>query len=264
MRKVITIDLDGEAVLVEEDGYQALRTFLEGAQRAWAGDADHAGKLAALERAIRERCRLALGTFRNVVSGADISRILAEIGPVTGAGTASQSCTAADTADSGAAGRQDSGCNVPPAPARAAPGYAARLTGGVLVPVFTVLSAAWFATLAAVLLVLWWSTNYVHFAHWPPQPWSGITHLPQWIAAIIALVVYVLIALPIGAGRRAALYYANGGRAHGWANFWSGLLWMALVALVLLGAWLGLPLLQQALHALFGWPGIRGTGGTWV
>jgi hypothetical protein len=79
-------------------------------------------------------------------------------------------------------------------------------------------------------------------------------HLPRWIALIAVLAIYALLALPIGAGRKTALYYANGGRAHGWADAWSGLLWIALVAVVLIAAWTALPQLQEFLRHTFGWP----------
>ncbi len=35
---------------------------------------------------------------------------------------------------------------------------------------------------------------------------------------------------------------------HGWADAWSGLLWFALVAVLLLGAWYVLPQLQELLR----------------
>jgi hypothetical protein len=58
--------------------------------------------------------------------------------------------------------------------------------------------------------------------------------------------------LPIGAARKTAQYYANGGRAHGWADAWSGLLWIALVAVVLIAAWAALPQLQEFLRDALG------------
>lgn len=147
---------------------------------------------------------------------------------------------------------------------RPAPGYAARVTGGLLLPVFTLMSAAWFSALAVSLLALWWSSGYVDLTVWPTDGWAQLPHLPQWIAVLAVLAVYALLALPIGAARRAALYYTNGGRAYGWANAWSGLLWLAVVALVLVAAWLAMPLFQQMLYDLFGWPLFQGAAATWV
>ena len=65
---------------------------------------------------------------------------------------------------------------------------------------------------------------------------------------VAILAIYALLAIPIGAGRRASLYYANGGRLHGWADAWSGLLWLALVAVMLLGGWYALPGVQDLLR----------------
>ena len=68
------------------------------------------------------------------------------------------------------------------------------------------------------------------------------------MAAVVA--VYALFAIPLGAGRRAARWYANGGRLHGWADAWSGLLWIAIVAVLLLVAMYQLPQLQWLLRGI--------------
>jgi hypothetical protein len=133
----------------------------------------------------------------------------------------------------------------PPGPP---PGYVARVTGGVLLPVFTLLSAVWFATMAIGLLSAWWATGQVHFGIWPQDHWFSLPDVPRWVAVGVILVVYALIALPIGAARKAALYYANGGRLHGWADAWSGLLWIAVVAVLLLAAWQFMPHLHEMLR----------------
>lgn len=380
MRRVTTINLNSHALQIEEDGYEALRAWLDQAARALARNPDRTRILAELEQAIAEKCQQQLGSHRNVVGAEQINRILEEMGPVAdGSGAAAPGMAgAAERTDAGAGGaspgstatttkaprrlyRLDEGRMVAgvcagvaawagmdatwvrvavvlltvfsgglgliaylalvlvmpvartaeelsaahgqpfnaqevvdrassrheehrsepgarhearshgpwsggagTAAMRPAPGYAARVTGGVLLPVLTLLSAAWFSALAITLLVLWWSSSYVSLTVWPPGEWMAIPHLPQWVAMLAVLVVYVLIALPIGAGRRAALYYTNGGRAYGWANAWSGLLWLAVVGLVLLAAWLALPMFQEVLHGLFGWPVGRGFGATWV
>jgi hypothetical protein len=121
------------------------------------------------------------------------------------------------------------------------------VTGGVLLPVFTLLSAVWFAAMAIGVLSVWWATQHVHFGAWPHGAWSDLPDVPRWLAVAVILLVYALIALPIGAARKAALYYANGGRLHGWADAWSGLLWIAAVAVLLLAAWQLLPHLHQEL-----------------
>lgn len=139
---------------------------------------------------------------------------------------------------------------VPPA----APGAAARVAGGVMLPLFTVLSAIWFAAMAVAAIVAW----HMHLHLQPGANWlhghEHLAQLPRWIPLIAVFAIYALLALPIGAGRRAALYYANGGRSHGWADAWSGLLWIALVAVLLVAAWTAMPQLQAILHDLFDWP----------
>jgi hypothetical protein len=129
-------------------------------------------------------------------------------------------------------------------PASSPPGNAARVTGGVLLPFLTLLSAAWFAAMAIAAYVLWQGWQGSGFGFWSPGAWEGLDG-PRWVALLAIVAIYALLAIPIGAGRRAALYYANGGRLHGWADALSGLLWIALVAVILLAAWYLVPGLQD-------------------
>jgi phage shock protein PspC (stress-responsive transcriptional regulator) len=366
MRKVTTINLNNNAYQIDEDGYEALRAYLDRAARALSGNPDREEILSDLEQAIADKCRVALGPHKTVVSGAEIDRILQEMGPVAGG--------AEDPADAGAAEggaaphavpRTGSGarrlfrlregmvwggicsglaafvgmdvtlvrvvlvlltiftafipcifiyivmCFVVPMaetpeeisaahgqPFRAQevvdrvkkkrddwraerrerrygkrsmrqatwwsprpvpqppPGAAARLTGGVLLPLLTVLSAAWFSVMATVAYVLWHVWYPTRF-NWPPGSWHGPADIPRWVAMGVVIALYALLALPIGAARRTSLYYANGGRPHGWADAWSGLLWVALVAVLLLGAWFIMPQLQGQLWQLLHQP-VRG------
>lgn len=102
MRKVTTINLNNNAYQIDEDGYEALRRYMEDAERALAGNPDREEILADLEQAIADKCRLALGTYKSVVSTAEIERILTEMGPVAG-GTDEAAATAQGTAAAGAA-----------------------------------------------------------------------------------------------------------------------------------------------------------------
>jgi hypothetical protein len=65
--------------------------------------------------------------------------------------------------------------------------------------------------------------------------------------------------MPLAAGRRAALYYANGGRPHGWADAWAGLLWCAMVCALIFFAWQFLPGVQEALRNLLDVTGLNTT-----
>jgi len=130
------------------------------------------------------------------------------------------------------------------------------VAGGILTPVFTIMSAVWFAVMAIALLVVWWAYPHVQTGGWQHPDWLTAGETPRWVAMAALVAVYALLALPIGAVRRATLYYANGGRLHGWADLWSGLLWIAVVAVLLLVAWYLMPQLQQELrHSLSG-PGV--------
>jgi phage shock protein PspC (stress-responsive transcriptional regulator) len=85
MRKVTTINLNNNAYQIDEDGFEALRAYLESAERALANNPDRTEILSDLEQAIADKCRLALGPYKTVVSAAEIDRILQEMGPVAGA-----------------------------------------------------------------------------------------------------------------------------------------------------------------------------------
>jgi hypothetical protein len=104
-----------------------------------------------------------------------------------------------------------------------------------LLPVLTILSAAWFVAMAVVLLAVWGGYVYPDLGLWSAQDWNP--QLPLWAAIGLVLVVFALVGMPLSAGRRAAIYYANGGRSHGWAAAWSALLWIALVVAAFLVAW---------------------------
>lgn len=86
MRRVVTISLNGTAYQLEEAGYEALRRYLDDAEGKLRADPDCAEILSDLEQAIGEKCARCLGPHRNVVGAEDVQRILAEMGPVEGAG----------------------------------------------------------------------------------------------------------------------------------------------------------------------------------
>jgi phage shock protein PspC (stress-responsive transcriptional regulator) len=372
MRKVTTINLNNNAYQIDEDGYDALRAYLDNAARALANNPDREEILADLEQAIADKCRLTLGAHKTVVSGAEIERILKEMGPVTGGdeSTASNDAGATQGAASGSSGPASTGTGYQPrrlyrisegmhwagictgiaayvgvevhlvrlavilltvftgffpgliiyavlafilpiattsqevaaahgqpfnaqelidrvkkkhedfrneryaarerrrmrrearwwtppmAPhqPQPAPGYAARVTGSVLVPVLTVMSAVWFAVFAIIMYSIWWAHRHGGVGTWPPGVFHGDPDIPRWVAYAAVVAVYAILAIPIGAGRRAALYYANGGRMHGWAHAWAGMLWFAIVAVLFLIAMYQLPQLQDLWRSITGAP----------
>jgi phage shock protein PspC (stress-responsive transcriptional regulator) len=82
MQKVISINLNGNAYQLEENGYNLLTAYLERAESQLRDNPDKAEVIADLEQAIADKCRDCLGPHKTVVSGDDTARILNEMGPV--------------------------------------------------------------------------------------------------------------------------------------------------------------------------------------
>ena len=115
MNKVTTVNLNGRAFQVEEQAYEALRSYLDEAARLLADDPDFKEIMADLEQAIGDKGSRYLGAGRNVLSAAQMKRILEEMGPVeTGEPAVGAAPTAGASADStsgsgSAAARETSG-----------------------------------------------------------------------------------------------------------------------------------------------------------
>lgn len=84
MNKVISINLGGKSYQVEELGYEALSAYLEEAGRHLAENPDKAEIMADLERAIADKCARHVSAHKDVVTTAEVERILVEMGPVSG------------------------------------------------------------------------------------------------------------------------------------------------------------------------------------
>ena len=82
MQKVITINLNGNALQLDEDGYNLLRAYLADAATRLGGNPDALEIVRDLEQSIAEKCQRLLGPGKNVVTTAEIEQILREIGPV--------------------------------------------------------------------------------------------------------------------------------------------------------------------------------------
>jgi hypothetical protein len=133
------------------------------------------------------------------------------------------------------------------------------VTGGILLPVLTVLSAVWFATMLVGGIAFWHMHMTFGDGQWPHGHHGWASGPPHWVAIVALIAIWALIAMPLGAGRRAALYYANGGRPHGWADAWAGLLWFAMVCALIYFAWQFLPGAQDALRNLLNVTGLNTT-----
>src|SRR6188472_2151795 len=76
MQKVISINLNGNAYQLDESGYEALREYLAGAERALAANPDGAEIMADLEQAIAEKCQRFLGSHKSVVTASEVDQIV--------------------------------------------------------------------------------------------------------------------------------------------------------------------------------------------
>src|SRR6476469_3745888 len=85
MQKVISINLNGNAYQLDESGYEALRDYLAGAERALAANPDRAEIMRDLEQAIAEKCQRFLGSHKSVVSASEVDQIVKEMGPIEAA-----------------------------------------------------------------------------------------------------------------------------------------------------------------------------------
>jgi len=86
MERVVTINLNGNPYQLEEPAYDALRAYMDGAQRALADNPDKGEITRDLEQAIADKCAAYLGPAKTVVSAAEMARVLDEMGLVEGAG----------------------------------------------------------------------------------------------------------------------------------------------------------------------------------
>jgi len=85
MNKVITVNLNGNAYQIDEDGYNALRNYIDRADAQLKSSVDRREVVADLEQAIGEKCANFLRPHKSVVTAAEIEQILKEIGPVQAA-----------------------------------------------------------------------------------------------------------------------------------------------------------------------------------
>ncbi|MCA9334492.1 PspC domain-containing protein, partial [Candidatus Saccharibacteria bacterium] len=84
MKKVVTINLNGRAYQVEEDGYIQLSRYLETAQKKLDKNPDKEEILADIEQAIADKCDGELGAGKNVVTITAVDRVLEKVGVIQG------------------------------------------------------------------------------------------------------------------------------------------------------------------------------------
>lgn len=132
MNKVISIHLRGVAFQLEEAGYEALRAYLDQAERQLAANPDRAEILADIEQAFADKFRALLSAQRNVILAAEVQAAIAEMGPVTDA-AAPEPEPAASGASAGKRAGAAADATSGPAPQAAAPRRLYRLTDGAMI-----------------------------------------------------------------------------------------------------------------------------------
>lgn len=95
MERVVTINLNGNSYQLEEPAYDALRAYIAHAEAALAENPDKAEIIRDLEQAVADKCGAFLSAQKTVVAGAEMTKILGEMGPVEGAGDAQTGSRAA-------------------------------------------------------------------------------------------------------------------------------------------------------------------------
>lgn len=91
MERVVTINLNGNPYQLEEPAYDALRAYIDRAEFALAHNPDKGEIVRDLEQAIADKCLNYLSPTKSVISVAEMSRILSEMGPVEVDGDTSRS-----------------------------------------------------------------------------------------------------------------------------------------------------------------------------
>lgn len=89
MERVVTINLNGNPYQLEEPAYDALRSYMSRAEAALGSNPDKAEIIRDLEQAIADKCAARLSPGKSVVSAAEMTRVLEEMGPVEGEADAS-------------------------------------------------------------------------------------------------------------------------------------------------------------------------------
>lgn len=86
MKNTVLINLSGHAASfkAEQDAYEALRRYLDRAQRSLQADPDHEEVLRDLEQSIGDKLSARQSSAEHVLTLAGMNAVLAEVGPVGG------------------------------------------------------------------------------------------------------------------------------------------------------------------------------------
>src|SRR5262249_27109622 len=78
------INLNGNPYQLEEPAYDAVRAYLQHAEASLEANPDKAEVVRDLEQAIADKCASYLSPAKTVISAAEMTKILEEMGPVQG------------------------------------------------------------------------------------------------------------------------------------------------------------------------------------
>ncbi len=82
MRKVTTINLNGRAYQLEEQGFEKLQTYLKQAEASLAKNPDKDEVMADIEQAVADKCDRILKDGKNVVTTEQVAEIVEQMGAV--------------------------------------------------------------------------------------------------------------------------------------------------------------------------------------
>jgi phage shock protein PspC (stress-responsive transcriptional regulator) len=85
MQRVVSINLNGNAYQLEENGYNALFAYLDAADAQLKDSPERAQMVADLEARVAELCQAYLSPHKTVVTSMDVDRIIAQLGAQLGA-----------------------------------------------------------------------------------------------------------------------------------------------------------------------------------
>ena len=84
MKRVVNVNLSGNAYQLEEEGFKSLNEYLDSARLRLKGNPDLEEIMSDLEQSVADKMNRFLGPKKNVVSTEEVEQIVQEMGPVDG------------------------------------------------------------------------------------------------------------------------------------------------------------------------------------
>src|SRR5580765_8221632 len=100
MQRVVSINLNGNAYQVEENGYNALFAYIDAIEASVTDSPDRAERVAEIERLLAEKCGACLSPHKTVVTSSEIDRMLRDLPPITPPPAAEPAASAASSSSS--------------------------------------------------------------------------------------------------------------------------------------------------------------------